>query len=158
MNKFLKILLAMGGIVLLQSCDKYDNEKEIIKDHYNYSSRFNFREDSIRKGNGNWENIEKGNIFTWLSEDLTIGRTLQRPGGFATYLKRNNLQADFIFSIAKDSVFTFRLSKDSIYFLDEAGRYRTDLKGQLIYAPDTSLILHNTTVSPPVSIKYKLER
>lgn len=159
MNQFLKFLLPIGVLLLLQSCDKYDREEEIIiEDHFNYASRFNFREDSIRKGGGKWENIQNGNLFTWLSDDLTLGKTLQRPGGFATYLRRTNLKANFIYSIAKDSVFTFRLSKDSIYFLDEGGRNRTDLNGQLIFATDTSLILHNTAESPAVSIKYKLER
>jgi len=158
MKCIIKFLCPIVALVILQSCEKKGLEDEVIIDYYNYATKFDWREDSVKTGSGDWAKIEKGTLFTLLSEDLTLGKALQRPGGFAIYINRNNLRAEFIYSISKDSIFTFSLSKDSIYFPDQSGRYRTDLKGQLSFSPDTSLILRNTAISPEISIKYRLEK
>lgn len=151
--------IAASTIVLLafQSCLKQADEPEIIIDPYVYGHSFTWREDSIKTGNGSWTKIENGNTFIWLGNDEKISLMLQRDGGFATYKKTANLRADFSYVIANDSVFSFKLTSDSIYFQGVNKENRRDLNGYLSTQDVPQMTLYNTGVSPAVSIKYKLE-
>jgi hypothetical protein len=140
--------------LLLQSCGKDNQNKEVQVDHFTYGAKFNWREDSVKtKAEGGWTKIENGNIFSWLAKDNTLQST-----HFAAYGVRTNIKADFVLTIQKDSVFALKQTADSIYFMDSNGNQRTDVKGKITYSPDTSLILLNTAVSPVITIKYKLEK
>lgn len=150
--KFLSVLVI---VVATQSCKKNNySDKEVIKDHFNYATRFDFREDSIKVGNSGWEKIAKGGLFSWLA---TKPGNLQQTN-FATYQNRMNIKTDFKYVIQKDSIFALRLASDTIYFLISYKNRRTDLIGQIKLASDTSLILKNMGISPELSIKYKLEK
>lgn len=149
--KFICVLIAFSS---LQSCDKNDIEGERIIDNFTYATKFDWRENSIKSGDGTWVKAENGNIFSWLLDSDT---TLITPNGFATYNDRKNIRTDFIYTIEKDSVFSYRISSDTVYFLDANGNKRTDIYGQITTTPDTSLILHNMSVSPNISIRYRPE-
>lgn len=153
--KYAIIILGLIFVLgLLTSCYKKKTENKIIVDHFTYQKKLNWREDSIRINKGDWQKIEKGNVFSWLlqSDDL------QSPSVFATYDHTDNVKTGFIFAISADSVFLFRQSSGVIYFPDKEGSNRTDVVGQLSFTPDTTLVLNNNGVTPDLSIKYKIER
>ncbi len=159
MKYFYRFFCLVMALVALISCEKYNAENEIIVDPFTYGKKFNFREVSLKTGNGDWTAIENGNVFAWLGGATTLSDQLQIPKGFAIYNDRSNLQADFIYTIAKDSVFSFRIYDDSLYFFDESKEnLRPDLKGEIVFSPDTSIILYNTGKLPSISIKYRFER
>lgn len=153
MKCIIKFLCPIVALVLLQSCEKKVMEDEVIIDYYTYGAKFNWREDSIKTGSGDWAKIEKGNLFSWLAGNNTL-----QSSEFALYPDRTNIKADFFYSIKKDSVFALTLSTDAVYFRDENGKHRTDIVGQMSFLPDTSLTLRNTAISPAISVKYRLEK
>lgn len=153
MKCFFKFLCPIVALVLLQSCEKEGTKDEVIVDYFTYGAKFNWREDYIKTGNGDWSKVEKGNVFSWLAQDISL-----QSSGFAIYPDKTNIKADFHYTIQKDSVFVLKLSSDSVYFLDANSNLRTDIEGQITFSPDTSLILRNTEISPAISIKYKLEK
>lgn len=153
--KYAIIILCLIFVLgLLSSCYKKKAENKIIVDHFTYQKKLKWREDSTRVNKGDWQKIEKGNVFSWLlqSDDL------QRPSVFATYDHLDNIKTGFIYTISTDSVFLFRQSSGIIYFPDKDGKNRTDIEGQLSFTPDTTLVLNNNSVTPGFSIKYKIER
>lgn len=159
MRYFLTIFLLTLISVVFLSCERQDSEDEKIIDYFTYGKRFDFREISMKTGTGDWENIDNGNVFSWLGGEASLSNQLKIPQGDATYDDRANLRADFIYNLPKDSVFSYSIRSDSLYFFDESmENFRTDLKGELIFSPDTIIILHNTGVSPTISIKYSFEK
>lgn len=152
MKFLLNIFCSIVALTYLQSCKKESGDNEVAIDYFTYGAKFNWREDSIKVGTGDWTKVANGHVFSWLAPD----RTLQNSN-FASYADRTNIKADFPYVIAKDSVFAIKLSADNVYFLDHSNKQRTDVVGQVNLAPDSSLILINTAVSPIISIKYRLE-
>ncbi|TDQ09473.1 hypothetical protein [Pedobacter metabolipauper] len=153
MKWFLKMMCPVVALILLQSCEKEVANNEEIIDHFTYGAKFNWREDAIKTGNGDWKKITNGHVFSWLAQ----GSSLQRSN-FAVYSNRANINADFLYTIQKDSVFALILVSDTVYFLNADHNRRTDLEGNLTFSPDSSLILKNTAISPAISVKYKLEK
>jgi hypothetical protein len=152
MNKF-QILIAVVFIVLVQSCTKKDSTGEIIVDHFTYSKKYNFVEDSIRTGNGTWVKIAGGNTFSWLSNGQSFNQNT-----FGVYPEAGNIKTTFDYTIKADSVIGFQIAADSIFFLNSDKVRRTDVKGKIILKTDTTLILNNTGVAPSISIVYKLKK
>ena len=133
-----------------QSCEKSAQEPEVIIDYYTYAAKYNWSEDSIKTGDGQWVKVEKSNTFSWLSPV----NSLQKSNA-AVYSNISNIKTNFNYLIPKDSVFTIKLSSDTVYFIGANNNNRTDLIGNLTFSTDTSLVLRNLGVSPAVSIKYK---
>jgi hypothetical protein len=154
MKYFFKFLCPIVALLLLQSCDKKDQGGELQIDYFTYGAKFNWREDSIKTDKSeSWTKIENGNVFSWLAKD-----NLLQNSNFGMYGAQTNIQASFVYTIQKDSVFALKQTADSIYFLDGNGNQRTDVKGRISFSPDTSLILLNKAVSPEITIKYRLEK
>lgn len=153
MKCIFKFLCPIVALVLLQSCEKMSSADEVIIDPFTYGAKFNWREDSIKMGSGDWAKIAKGNVFSWLAQDGNL-----QSSNFAIYPERTNIKTDFSYTIQKDSVFALTLSSDTVYLLDENRKRRIDLVGQISFSPDTSLILRNTAISPAISVKYRLEK
>lgn len=159
MKHALLLLLSLLISVSFFSCEKQDKEDLRVIDYFTYGKRFDFREVSIKTGSGDWAAMDKGHVFSLLGEASSLEDQLSIPRGSATYNDRTNLKTDFVYSILKDSVFPYAIQSDSIYFFDESmENFRSDLKGELLFSPDTAIILHNTGTSPTISIKYILER
>lgn len=151
MTKF-QILIAFILFAIVQSCKKQDSNREVIEDHFTYSKKINFVEDSIRIGNGDWTKISNGNTLSWLSNGGPFNQN-----SFAVYPNTSNIKTSFDYVIKKDSVITFQIISDSLYFMNSNKVIRADVKGNIFIRTDTTLILNNTGVTPSVSIAYKLK-
>lgn len=157
MKNIYNILSILAILVIYQSCDKNDVSEEKIIDPFTYGINFNFREVSVKIGNEEWTAIENGNTFSLLGNKPTLGGHLKIPKGFATYDNDSNLRTDFVYTIEKDLVFSYNLSNDTIYFLDERKENREDVFGIISLEQDTTLVIHNKSLSPNLSLKYKFE-
>lgn len=94
-------------------------------------------------GNGDWAKVAKGNLFSWLAKDCNL------QGNVAIY-QTELIKADFSYTIQKNSVFKMTLPSNTVYFLDESLKRRTDIEGQISFSQKTSLILHNTAISTDI--------
>lgn len=138
--------------MLLQSCKKESKKDMLIIEPKN-AVEFDWREDSIEINNSDWTKVAEGNVFSWFSPN---GSRLQNSH-FGLYKDKENIKT-FFYSTQIDLVFALELSADTVYLFDENNKHRTDIVGQIRFSPDTSLILHNTAISPAISISYRLER
>jgi len=67
MKYFFKFLCPIVALMLLQSCEKKDKDDDLQIDHFPYGAKFNWQEDSIKTGNGDWAKVAKGICFHgWL--------------------------------------------------------------------------------------------
>jgi hypothetical protein len=148
-----RFLSSIISVMLFQSCLKTGAEPDVIIDPYVYAARYNWYEDSMQMGDGEWAKVEKPHIFSWLSQDNDF-----RKSNFAIYPNTDNIKTNFNYVIQKDSVLSIRLSSDTVYFIGADDRRRTDLIGLLTFSTDTLLTLHNTGVTPAISIKYKMKK
>lgn len=143
--------------VCLQSCFKEKNNEEERQEPMPipYEYLIEWREDSMKIGNGTWEKLASGKILRWYidGKDLEEKSTIM-----GEYKDQENFNADFVYMVDPGSIFLIRRSADSLYLVDEHDKYRTDIVGLLHLSPDSSLLLHNYSVSPNISIKYKLDR
>lgn len=161
MKYFLTFFLSALISIAFSSCeiDPYNPNEEVIIDFFTYGKRFNFRETSIKIGDGEWTTVEEGNLFTLLGDKTTLDEELQNPLGLATYDDRTNLKTDFVYVMNEDLVFSYKLLDETLFFFDEDMEKRTDIVGEMMLSQDTTfIILHNTGISPKVSIKYILEK
>lgn len=151
---FLGVIISL---ILFESCQGQDIEKEIEIDPLTYATNFSFREVSIKIGEADWVPIEDGNLFSMLGNSSSLEDHLKLPTGVATYNDKSNLNADFIYTIANDFVFSYKLAGDKIYFLDENKENRTDLIGEILLNDEKIIIFQNKSISPNILIKCKFE-
>lgn len=153
MKTIINLFFPVVALFLFQSCEKKEDENNIVICPVTFSTIFKWREDSINAGKtGTFSKIDKGNELLWVSNQTTLDKS-----GYGIYHDMSNIMADFAYTILPDSVFTLQLTADSVYFYDRERNVRTDLKGHITYAPVPRLVLYNTGVSPTVTIQYKLE-
>lgn len=132
-------------------------DNNIIKFPLSFSSEIHkaYRE---KIGDEEWTAIENGNTFTLFGNTPTLEGQLKIPIGFAKYDNNSNLRTEFVYTIEKDLVFSYNFSNNTIYFLDEKKENREDVFGAISLEQDPTLVIHNKSLSPNLSIKYKFEK
>lgn len=154
MKTIIYLFFTIVALFLFQSCDKKEDENTIIICPANFASIYKWREDSINAGKtGTFNKVGNGKVLTWLSSYNTLDKS-----EYGTYHDLTNIRTGFEYIILPDSVFSLKVIADSVYFYDKERNIRTDLIGHVTFAPDTSLVLLNTAVSPAITIKYKFEK